>query len=91
MPEAPNTPTKGNNPERWQKLLDVLDEKLQLGLLDHLRKVAAYHFEENILIIQPQTEDSREYLTKDTVLKQLELFAQDATGVEKIKIEAAPN
>lgn len=78
--------TKGNNPDRWNKLLQVLDERLQLGLLDHLRKVAVYHFEENTLIIQPAPE-SFEYLTKDVVFKQLELFAQDALDVEKIKIQ----
>jgi len=80
-------PTKGNNPERWDKLLQVLDEKLQLGLLDHLRKVEVYHFEENILFIQPSTNESLEYLKKDTVLKQLEVLAQDAINVDKIKID----
>ena len=30
---------KGNNPELWDKLLAFLDDKLQLGLLDNLKKI----------------------------------------------------
>ena len=79
--------SKGNNPERWRKLLDTLDEKLQLGLLDRLRKVAAYHFEEDILYVEPASQDEEDYLRKDTVFHQLELLAQDAIGVDKVKIK----
>jgi hypothetical protein len=79
--------SKGNNPERWRKLLDVLDEKLQLGLLDKLRKVAAYHFEEDILYIEPASPEEEEYLRKDTVFHHLELLAQDAIAVDRVKIK----
>jgi len=78
--------TKGNNPELWDKLLAALDEKLQLGLLDHLRRVVAYQFEEGILLIEPGNPQDRQYLTKDSVLQQLELLAQDAVKIEKVKI-----
>ena len=79
--------SKGNNPERWRKLLDTLDDKLQLGLLDHLRKVAAYHFEEDILYLEPASPEEEEYLKRDTVFHQLELLAQDAIKIDKVKIK----
>lgn len=80
------TAEKGNSPELWNKLLDFLDERLQLGLLEHLRKVAAYHFEDGILFIQPASAEEFNYLSKDSVLHHLELLAQEAVRVDKVKI-----
>lgn len=81
-----SNPTKGNNPELWETLLKALDEKLQLGLLDRMRRVAHYHFEGDTLFIEPATEEEAAYLSKDSVFHHLELLAQDAVGVEKVKI-----
>lgn len=81
------TAGKGNNPELWEKLLDFLDEKLQLGLLEHLRKVSVYHFEAETLFIQPNNQEEYDYLAKETVLQHLELLAQDAVGVEHVRIK----
>lgn len=78
---------KGNSPDRWKKLLDTVDEKLQLSLLDHLKKISAYHFEEEILYLEPISKEEEEYLKKEVVLQQLELLAQDAVKVEKVKIK----
>jgi hypothetical protein len=77
---------RGNRPELWQKLLTELDEKLQLGLLDRLRRVGAYHFETDILFIDPATGDDLAYLTKGPTFQQLELLAQDATKVREVRI-----
>lgn len=78
---------KGNNPERWQKFLNVLDDKLQLGLLDQMQKIKTYHFEEDTLYLEPQGDQEANYLAKDAVFHQLELLAQDAIGVDKVKIK----
>ena len=64
---------RGNNSELWVKLLTLLDEKLQLGLLDHLKRVSSYHFEDHELTIQPGSQ---------------ELLAQDATKIEKVRLKA---
>lgn len=77
---------KGNNPELWQKLLSELDGKLQLGLLDRLRRVNAYHFETEILFIEPATPEDESYFLKGATLQQLALLAQDATNVDDVKI-----
>ena len=82
---------KGNEPERWEKLLAVLDEKLQLGLLDYLRRVAAYHFEEDILYIEPGSKADEEYFKREAAFQQLNLLAQDAVKVDKVKIRPAQN
>jgi len=79
---------KGNDPERWEKLLTLLDEKLQLGLLDYLNRVNSYHFEADTLFIEPGSEADTTYLKRDPVLRQLELFAQDATKVERVKLKS---
>ena len=77
---------RGNNPDLWDKLLSDLDEKLQLGLLDRLRRAAAYHFESDILFIDPATPEDATYLTKGATLQQLELLAQDATKVREVRV-----
>ena len=79
--------TRGNNPERWNKLLESLDEKLQLGILDHLRKIKAYHFEEEVLYVEPSTPEGEAYLSKDSVVQQLQLLAHDAVKVEKVRVK----
>ena len=77
---------RGNSPELWEKLLTELDEKLQLGLLDRLRRVTAYHFETEILFIDPATLEDSTYLTKGTTFQQLEIFAQGATDIREVRI-----
>jgi hypothetical protein len=79
---------KGNNPELWNKLLADLDEKLQLGLLDKLKRCRAYQFEGETLIIEAATEIDEQYLTKAAVWQQLAVLAEDATGVREIQLKA---
>ena len=82
-----NASSKGNNPERWEKFLHGLDDKLQLGLLDKMHKIAAYHFEEDVLYLQPGSTQDEEYLKRDSVFHQLELLAQDLIAVDKVKLK----
>ncbi len=81
---------KGNDPERWQRLLDALDEKLQLGLLDHLRKVQSYHFETDSLFIEAYSKEQGEYLSRSAVLQQLQVFAEDSIGIKEVHIKPPP-
>lgn len=78
---------KGNNAELWGKLLAELDDKLQLGLLDHLKRIASYHFEADVLYVEPGTAEDEKYLTKDSALQQLQLLAQVACKVDRVKIK----
>lgn len=78
---------KGNRPELWEKLLESLDEKLQLGLLDYLRRISSYHFEDDVLTIQTGSPEDADYLAKPAVLQHLELLAEDATGVRRVKVQ----
>lgn len=78
---------KGNNPELWNKLLTDLDEKLQLGLLDKLRRCKAYQFESETLIIEAGSEADEMYLKKSAVWQQLEVLAHDATGISEVKLK----
>ena len=77
---------KGNNPTLWEKFLADVDEKLQLGLLDRLRRVKAYHFESDTLFLEAGTPDDDAYLRKGATFTQLELLAQDSTKVRVVKI-----
>lgn len=79
---------KGNNPEKWNQLLEALDEKMQFGLLTHLQRVKAYHFETDTLLIEPATVEDEKYLGKEVVLQQLVVFAEDATGIKSVKIKS---
>ena len=77
---------KGNNPALWEKFLADLDEKLQLGLLDRLRRVQAYHFESDTLFLEPGSKEDEAYLQKGAQFTQLCLLAQDSTKVTEVKL-----
>ena len=77
---------KGNNPTLWEKFLADVDEKLQLGLLDRLRRVKAYHFESDTLFLEAGNSDDDAYLRKGATFTQLELLAQDSTKVRFVRI-----
>ena len=79
--------SKGNDPKRWEALLVLLDERLQLGLLGYVSRVSSYHFEGEVLFLEPNSPADAAYLKRDAVLRQLELFAQEATKVEHVKIK----
>ena len=76
---------KGNNPVLWEKFLADLDEKLQLGLLDRMRRIQAYHFESETLFLEPGSVEDEAYLQKGAQFTQLCLLAQDSTGVTEVK------
>lgn len=67
---------RGNDPARWSKLLGVLDERLQFGLLDQLKKIQAYHFEAEVLYLEAASAEAEQYLLKNSVTQQLSLFAE---------------
>ena len=82
-------PAAGNRPAEWDKLLALLDEKLQLGLLEHLRRVTTYHIEGEVLFIVPASKVDYDYLNKPAVLQQLSIFAEDACAVRQVKVKQA--
>ena len=80
-----NDPTaSGNDDIRWQKLLETLDAKFQLGLLEKLRNVASYHLDGATLFIEFHNSSDREYFQKASVQTQLAIFASDAINVTEI-------
>lgn len=79
---------KGNNPTLWEKFLADLDDKLQLGLLDRLRRIQAYHFESETLFLEAGSKDDEAYLQKGAHFQQLCLLAQDSTGVTEVKFRS---
>ncbi len=82
---------RGNNPELWGKLLDLLDDKLQLGLLDHLKRVTSYHFEDSIFTVQPERKSDYEYLSKSSVSQQLTIFVKDLCDCSKMIVNKPTN
>ena len=78
---------KGNQPAVWEKFLNLLDERLQFGLLERLRRVKSYHIEGSILYIEPSSEIDTAYLKKSAVFIQLGILAKDGCGTEKVEIK----
>lgn len=78
--------SKGNSPELWEKFLNALDEKLQLGLLGHMKRVTSYHFEEDILYIQPDNNADYQYLKEDSHFQQMEILAKATLDVDRVKL-----
>lgn len=82
-----STSLKGNDPEKWSKLLGYLDDRLQLGLLDRLSRISAYHVEADTLhLILPSAADV-DYLQKPAVLQQLQVLCGDAIGVVRVEVK----
>lgn len=77
---------QGNDAARFEALLKLLDEKLQLGLLTPLKRLKSYHFEGNLLFLDPATPADAEYLSKEAVQRQLAIYVNDACGVEGVAI-----
>ena len=66
-----------------------LDEKLQFGLLEYLKKAKTYHFEEDVLFLQPGSPEDEKYFAKSAVTQQLLILAQDAVGVKEVRFTKA--
>lgn len=77
---------RGNGPERWNRLLEVLDERLQFGLLDRLKKVQAYHFEAELLFIEACSAEEERYLMRESVQQQLSLFAEEVGAKQGARV-----
>ena len=77
----------GNNPQSWEKLLSVLDDKMQFNLLEHVKKASGYHFESDTLYIEAATPAEAEFLNKS--LQTLNLFAAEVCKVKEVKIKGA--
>ncbi|MBX7136991.1 MAG: hypothetical protein K1X83_03335 [Oligoflexia bacterium] len=80
--------SKGNDPARWEKLLAFLDEKLQFGLLDHLSRITSYHFEADVLYIEPGSPQDGVYLAKASTFQQLQLMAHEALRIDSVKLKS---
>ena len=87
MSDAKPGKTQGNNPELWNALLALLDDRMQFGLLTHLRRCAGYHFEGDSLFLETATQADYDYLTRDTVSQQLSLLASDIDGAKKVVVK----
>lgn len=82
-----NQPPQNNQATQlWKTLLDALDEKLQLGLLELLKRSHSYDIEDGTLCITPVNEVDEEYLRKDETSRHLLLIAEDSIGVTQVTI-----
>jgi len=81
---------KGNDPKRWLELLTAIDNKMQLSLLAHLKRVTSYHFEDKVLFIEPQSGDDEKYLSHPETFQQLEILAKHVLGIERVQLRKYP-
>ena len=72
--------------QRLEALLDALDEKLQLGLLDHLKRSNSYSIEDDTLFVTPANETDEQYLRKHETIHHLLLIAEDSIGIKAVII-----
>ena len=73
---------------RWEQLIDYLGEKLQLGLLEKLRRVNCYQFEGEVLTIEPNNTKDKEFFKQSIIKTQIEMYLQDSkTGSHFIVID----
>ena len=77
--------------EKWEKLLQVLDDKSQLGLLNSMSRVTEYKFEGAILMICPLNKEDLAYLSKTSSKHQIMILAEGICEIKSVEIFSSSN
>lgn len=62
---------------KWENLLLMLDDRLQLGLLNKLEALNGHYLEGDTIILETNNQLDFEYLSKPQVKQQIELFLKE--------------
>lgn len=74
----------------WEKILEILDEKLQYGLLEQARSVADVRFEGGELALSVVTSEAEEFFNSHINQQRLIIMARAIVPIERVSVTRAP-
>jgi hypothetical protein len=75
------------DPELWKRVLELLEEKLQMGLLQQARAVKEARVEGNDLILTTSTPEAREFFSAHVNQQRLIILARPIASFERVIVE----
>lgn len=74
-------------PDLWKKILDLLEEKLQMGLLQQARAVSTARIEGDDLILSVTTPEAKEFFSAHVNQQRLLILARPIANFERVIVE----
>ena len=74
----------------WSSILEILDEKLQYGLLEQARAVSEVRIEGDELILTVSTPEAREFFTAHVNQQRLLIMARPICALTKVSVSSSP-
>jgi len=71
----------------WKQILQILDEKLQLGVLQQSRAVVDYKFEAEHLTLFVATDEAFDFFNSEINQQRLIILSRPAIWMEKVSVE----
>jgi hypothetical protein len=81
MESAPKDPA-------WEAILNMLEEKLQMGLLRQARAVTSARLEGGELILQCPNSETREFFEAHVNQQRLLILSRGTVSFERIRVES---
>lgn len=73
--------------ELWDKLLRILEEKLQYGMVEQTRSVTSVNLEGAQLILTVNSNEALQFFQAETNQQRLIIMARPMIRLESIKVE----
>ncbi len=71
----------------WSKILELLEEKLQMGLLQQARSVSAARVEGHDLVLKVITPEAKEFFSAEVNQQRLLILARSIASFERVRVE----
>lgn len=80
--------TKHSAKDLWAQILEVLDEKLQYGLLEQARAVSNVRLEGSELILQVADPEAAEFFNAHINQQRLVIMTRPIYPIDKVSVES---
>lgn len=71
----------------WTKILELLEEKLQMGLLQQARAVRSARTDGHDLVLSVSTPEAKEFFSAHVNQQRLLILARPIANFERIRVE----
>lgn len=70
----------------WRKILDILEEKLQMGLLEQARSVREVHFEGGELQLVVGSPEAMEFFSSEVNQQRLSIISRPVARIDRVSV-----
>ena len=81
--------TSSASDQVWRKILENMEEKLQLGLLEQTRGVASAAIEGSTITLRVATPEAAEFFAAHVNQQRLIILARPIVHLERVVVESA--